>query len=120
MTADGAYDTTDCYAAIEALGALPVLPPDADARDWGSDGARDRTVRRVNEIGRKAWKVESDYHRRSLAEVAMYRMKTIFGSRLSARTLERQQTEGAVRCRALNIMTQLGMPDSHLFQSKMA
>lgn len=118
VTGDGAYDATDCYAAIVALGALPVIPPDVDARDWGRDSARDRTVRRVNEVGRKVWKEESDYHRRSLAEVAMYRMKTIFGPCLRARSLERQQTEGAVRCRALNKMTQLGMPDAYLFQRK--
>jgi Transposase DDE domain len=119
VTTDGAYDTTDCYGAIVARGALAVIPPNADAKDWGSHGARDQTVRRVNEIGRKAWKEESDYHRRSLAETAMFRMKTIFGPRLAARTEERQQTEAAVRCRALNRMTSLGMPSSYLFQSKM-
>lgn len=120
VTADGAYDTTDCYSAIEALGALAVIPPDADARDWGSDGARDRVVRRVKEIGRAAWKKESGYHRRSLAEVGMFRMKTIFGPALSARVMENQQTEGAIRCRALNTMTRLGMPDAYLFQRKAA
>ena len=120
VTADGAYDTTDCYSAIEALGALAVIPPDADARDWGSDGARDRVVRRVKEVGRAAWKKESGYHRRSLAEVGMFRMKTIFGPALSARVMENQQTEGAIRCRALNTMTQLGMPDAYLFQRKSA
>jgi hypothetical protein len=47
-------------------------------------------------------------------------MKTIFGSHLSSRSMERQQTEAAIRCRALNRMTHLGMPSSHLFQRKSA
>lgn len=120
VTTDGAYDSSDCYSAILARGALPVIPPDKTARDWGSDGARDRTVRRVNEIGRAAWKQESDYHRRSLAETAMFRMKTIFGAYLSSRAMECQQTEAAIRCRALNRMTHLGMPSSYLFRDKAA
>ncbi len=120
VTTDGAYDSSDCYSAILARGAEPVIPPDVDARDWGSDGARDHTVRRINQIGRKAWKQERNYHRRSLAETGMFRMKTIFGGHLSARTMDRQQTEAAIRCRALNRMTHLGMPDSYLFQRKIA
>jgi hypothetical protein len=120
VTADGADDTTDCYDAIVARDARPVIPPDANATDHGTDRARDRTVRRIGQIGRKAWKREARYHRRSLAETAMYRMKTIFGPRLSARTLRRQQTEAAIRCRALNRMTRLGMPQSYPVQDTAA
>jgi hypothetical protein len=50
----------------------------------------------------------------------MYRMKTIFGPRLSARTLRRQQTEAAIRCRALNRMTRLGVPQSYPVQDTAA
>lgn len=120
VSTDGGYDASDCYAAIQARKARPVIPPDVDARDWGSTGARDQTVRRIAEVGRKAWKQESGYHRRSLAETAMYRMKSIFGERLSARDLARQQTEVAIRCRALNRMTQAGMPQAYLFQGTQA
>lgn len=120
VTADGAYDTTDCYDAIVARNARPVIPPDANATDHGTDRARDQTVRRIGQIGRKAWKREARYHRRSLAETMMYRMKTIFGPRLSARTLPRQQTESAIRCRALNRMTRLGMPQSYPVQDTAA
>jgi hypothetical protein len=70
-------------------------------------------MRRIAEIGRKAWKVETGYHRRSLAETTMYRMKTIFGDDLQSREEERQKTEVAIRCAALNRMTHLGMPDSY-------
>jgi IS5 family transposase len=120
VTADGAYDTFDCYNAIEARGARPVIPPDANAVDHGSEDARDQTVRRVAEIGRKAWKVESGYHRRSLAETAMFRMKTLFGPHLTARSLANQQTEAAIRCRALNRITRAGMPLSYPVQDRAA
>jgi hypothetical protein len=39
-------------------------------------------------------------------------MKAIFGRHLASRRPECQVTEGAIRGRALDIMTHLGMPDS--------
>jgi cytochrome c oxidase subunit 1 len=42
----------------------------------------------------------------------MFRMKTIFDDHLSARLLSTQRTQALIRCRALNIMTNRGMPDS--------
>ncbi|MEQ8672505.1 MAG: IS5/IS1182 family transposase, partial [Aggregatilineales bacterium] len=70
-------------------------------------------LRRIRHIGRKRWKIEAGYHRRSLAETAVFRFKTIFGNTLSSRTLTRQVTEARVKAVALNRMTQLGMPDSY-------
>ena len=40
-------------------------------------------------------------------------MKAVFGGHLASRGPEQQATEGAIRCRALNIMTHLGMPDGY-------
>ena len=45
----------------------------------GSGLIRDENLRRIRQVGRKAWKQEVGYHRRSLAETQMYRVKTIFG-----------------------------------------
>jgi hypothetical protein len=44
---------------------------------------------------------------------AVFRFKTIFGDHLSIRLLTTQATQFGARCRALNIMTHLGMPDSY-------
>ena len=55
---------------------------------------------------------ESGYHRRSLAETAMSRMKTIFGGTIASRKPGQQAKEVGIRCRALNIMTHQGMPVS--------
>jgi len=52
-------------------------------------------------------------HQRSLAETAMFRFKTVFGDHLQSRALPQQATEAAIKCAALNRMTQLGMPDSY-------
>jgi hypothetical protein len=48
--------------------------------------------------------------RRSLAETAIYRYKTIIGRRLHARSLPNQRTEAKIACNVLNQMTSLGMP----------
>ena len=118
VTGDGGYDTADCYATIAEAGASAVVPPRKGARIWqhGNSGEepldRDANLRRIRKVGRKRWKEESDYHRRSLVETAFFRLKTIFGPGLSARCLEGQATEAAIRCLALNRMTSLGMPDS--------
>jgi hypothetical protein len=50
---------------------------------------------------------------RFLAENSIFRFKTIFGDRLSARLLETQATQARICCAALNRMTHLGMPDSY-------
>ncbi|HEX7173690.1 MAG TPA: IS5 family transposase, partial [Pyrinomonadaceae bacterium] len=70
-------------------------------------------VVRAREVGRDNWKKEAGYHRRSLAETAMMRLKTIFSDRLRAREWRRQVTELRVRCVAMNRMTSLGMPQSY-------
>ena len=43
----------------------------------------------------------------------MFRLKTIFTGEVCARKLETQTTELMIECKALNRMTQLGMPDSY-------
>ena len=52
-------------------------------------------------------------HRRSLAETALMRLKTIFSDRLKAGEWRRQETELRVRCAVMNRMTSLGMPQSY-------
>ncbi len=120
FSADGAYDKRKVYEACVARGIGRVsIPPRKDARIWQHGNcaapplARDQNLRRIRKVGRQKWKQESGYHRRSLAETAMFRFKTIFGSQLQARKLPQQETEAKVKCAALNRMTHLGMPDSY-------
>jgi len=69
-------------------------------------------VKRITEIGSRAWKIEARYHRRSLAETAMYRTKTLISPTLNSRTLPNQKTEAAIAVNCLNRFTDLGMPVS--------
>jgi len=119
VSADGAYDSRNCYDAIRERKARAAIPPQKRARIWqhGNTKAerhiRDENLRAIRRKGRREWKRESGYHRRSLAETQVYRVKTIFGERVSARSFEGQAAQLLVRCATLNRMTHLGMPDSY-------
>ena len=68
VTADAAYDTIAVYEAAGARGAQVVVPPKRTAavsRRRPRSLARDRTVKRVQEIGRRRWKKETGYHRQA-------------------------------------------------------
>lgn len=118
LSGDGAYDKEKVYQAAAAKGVGKItIPPRRDAVLWEENGTephpRNENLRRIWECGRKEWKTESGYHRRSLAETAMFRFKTIFGDHLDTRETKRQKTEARIKCAALNRMTRLGMPDSY-------
>jgi hypothetical protein len=118
VSADKAYDSFGCHKAILAKDARPVIPPRKGAAITPPPGAKDppltrgAIVRRITGTGSKAWKVEANYHRRSLAETAMFRIKTVFAPTLRARTLPNQKTEAAITVNCLNQFTALGMPVS--------
>lgn len=119
VSADGGYDRRACYEAIAQRGARAVIPPRRGARIWQHGNrkaprlARDENLRRIRQIGRAQWKQESGYHRRSLAETAIFRLKTLFGATLRARSEAAQETETRLRLNALNLMTALGMPETY-------
>lgn len=50
------------------------------------------------------------YHRRSVAETAMYRIKTLLSGHLSLRDYDAQAGEAMAMVKALNWMTLLGTP----------
>lgn len=68
---DGAYDHRHCYDEIAQRGAKAVIPPRKDAVIWqhGNCNApphpRDENLRYIRKHGRKKWKRDSGYHRRS-------------------------------------------------------
>lgn len=120
VSGDGSYDKRKFYEAARERGVKRItVPPQRNARIWQHGNSskpplpRDQNLRRIRRVGRKRWKQEAGYHRRSLAETAVFRFKIIFGNTLSARTLPRQITEARIKGAALNRMTQLGMPDSY-------
>jgi hypothetical protein len=120
FAADGAYDKRKVYDHLNTHSPEVdiLIPPRKNARIWkhGNTKAqrlkRDENLRSIRKHGRKEWKEKSGYHIRSLAETAMFRLKTIFGDELSTGLLETQITQAFVRCAALNKMTHLGMPQA--------
>lgn len=121
FSADGAYDKRTVYRDVRmhSPDSKIHIPPRKDARIWQHGNCkappqpRDENLRYIHRHGRNVWKRDSNYHQRSLAETAMFRMKTIFDDHLSARLLSTQRTQAQIRCKALNIMTYQGMPDSY-------
>ena len=116
ITADAAYDTLAIYDASAVRSAKVVVPPIKTAtrsRHRGTlPSARDRTIMRVKEIGRRRWKKESGYHQQARVENTFFRYKTIIGPRLLARHPESQEAEAVIACNILNTMTALGRAKS--------
>ncbi len=113
IVGDRAYDTGELYDAAEDRGAKVVVPPIKRARvNRNGSRFRNRTVRRVNRIGRRRWQKEAGYHRQGKVENAFFRYKTIIAGRLRSRSLGTQETESLLACKILNQMLAAGRPNS--------
>jgi len=118
---DGAYDTNGCYQASAEKGITPVVPPQRNAV-FHPNAPPHMKVRNDaclailglgnDEVARQLWKKLAGYHRRSLAETAMFRFKQLFGDRLASREFRRQEVEVRIKCEAINRMNSLGLPRS--------
>ena len=116
LTADAAYDTRGIYEAAGARGATVVIPPTRTAtvsERRPRSPARDRTIRILQQVGRRQWKKDSGYHQQARVENAFFRYKSIIGESLRARRRAGQETEAILACNILNQMTQLGRPASY-------
>lgn len=113
VSADGAYDTKACHAAIIERGAQAVIPPRKNGQRWketlAGASVRNEALKACRRLGWRIWKKWSGYHRRSLVETKMHCFKRL-GERVMARTFERQVVELHVRVALLNRFTQLGCP----------
>ena len=124
--ADGAYDGQPAYEYCAEIGSEIVVPPCKNAVPDPPDDKRKgrwprrHAIERITALevdsdkdeARKQWKIESDYHTRSLAETTMFRFKTTFGDRIAALKDDNQKVEAALKCKILNHFTQIGMPVS--------
>lgn len=123
---DGAYDSWDNDEYLARKGIEALIPPCKGSKirqkqQRGVDplprDERLRAIRRLGggdfEYGRRRWALASGYSRRSLAETGMMRQKVILGPGLRSREEPSQRVECLLRCRVLNKMTGLGMPDSY-------
>ena len=123
---DGAYDRFPCYKLATTKSFELIVPPQRNARNTEERKnkiskakreflhGRDAVIKSIREIGRTEWKKAAGYHRRSLVETVMFRIKTILGSKLSSKLFENQKVEVAIWCKIINHMTHLGMPISYV------
>lgn len=113
---DGAYDKKKVRKVVAKMGARAIVPPPKNAVN--SKGGvtelleRDQAIDRIKQIGRKEWKQEVGYHKKSLSETAMHRYKMVIGNTLRARKMENQVTEVRVGCHILNVFRGEGMPNA--------
>jgi hypothetical protein len=93
VTADGAYDTRACHAAIAARGAAAVIPPRKNGKPWKDPTAgaavRNKALRSCRRLGRAIWNRWTGYHRRSMAEAWMRCFKPL-GERVMSRDFDRR------------------------------
>lgn len=120
LGADGAYDKRKVYEELIRRRIKEILiSPRVGARIWFHGNRirdkhpRDENLRQIRQRGRTQWKKDSGYHMRSLAETGVYRYKTIFGDDLAGREMNHQEVEVKLKCKILNKMTSMGMPDSY-------
>lgn len=122
MAGDGAYDTMIVYRELEKRKIKPIIPPRVTAKiskhgnSGGREKPRDKNIRGIRKLGRKKWKKSVNYHRRSIAETTMFRLKTTFGDKLTSRNFKQQEIEVKIKCDALNKMIKLGKPKAIKFQ----
>lgn len=121
---DGAYDRFRCYEDALSRQARGIYPPQMNARTSQERvrnqkkaspeaiAQRDAAIEAVRALGQAQWKRQVGYHRRSLAETGIFRLKTLLGHRLKARQWEYQATEARVWCYIANRMAELGLPDT--------
>ncbi len=121
FSGDKGYDKFKVYEALEKIGVKKItIDPQEGARiGLHANGrypppARDKNLREIKKKGLKKWKKDNGYHRRSLAENAFFRFKTMLGDCLRSRKIENQKVEALLMCSCLNKMTLAGMPESYL------
>ncbi len=108
--ADGAYDSKACHQLISHKGATACIPPRKNAGLWEKGHPRNEAVLVMRKEGLAHWKKISGYHRRSLAETAMYRFKQLMAGKISLRTYNGQVGEVMAYVGAINKLNTLGLP----------
>ncbi len=119
MRGDGAYDPNIVRQTAYKKGARTIVPPPRHASikrakdGWVKD--RDEDIETIYKLGgknagRRPWKEKVGYFKRSLIEMAILRIKTMFGEELKSRLLETQRSEVLCKCLIINKMNEIGLP----------
>jgi Transposase DDE domain len=120
IRADGAYDTKELYKIAEDWGAKAIIPPAITSKAQHELKKpppkfesflipRDATLTHIRTFssfseGLKDWKQQSGYHKRSLIEAWMSRLKKSFGFNLQHKTEAARRNEVITKVNLLNLM----------------
>ncbi|MBM3456409.1 MAG: IS5 family transposase [Bacteroidetes bacterium] len=114
---DGAGDSYEMYRLAERERVNLITPPRKGSKyKIGIDRSkRDETVQMIYKMGNneealKKWKKLRGYHRRSLVETAISRIKGILGNTLKSRSLINQHHEMLLKSLIINKLNTLGLP----------
>lgn len=114
---DGAGDSYEMYKLEERERVKLITPPRKGAkyRIGIERSKRDENVRMIHELGGnedalKQWKKRNGYHRRSLVETAISRIKGMLGNTLRSRSLINQHHEMLLKSLIINKVNALGLP----------
>jgi hypothetical protein len=120
---DKAYDRFRFRRCVHKRGATNGTPPSRNAKvhyKTEDPGVLERNAAITeiaclggDDLARKLWKKLTGYHKRSLVETTMYRIKQLFGDRLRSRNMEQQYVESYIKCLVLNKMTNIGLPKGY-------
>ena len=120
VTADGAFDTRKCHAAIAARSAAAIIPPRKNAKPWqarhgGGDRAqrglaRIQTLRPDHLPTMERLPPQKPRRNQDALLEPKDREAKLLGQRLAARDFDRQVAEFQVRVAVLNGFTALGIP----------
>lgn len=124
VMADGAYDTEEFYKIIYDWGARAMIPPARTSKAQYELKnkpkkikeylkQRDETIEAIRkheafDEGLGSWKESSGYHKRSLIEACMFRLKRTFGFYLHQKTEYGRKNEIIAKVNLLNLMASLG------------
>jgi len=110
ISADGAYDTKNCYETLKNKGCTPLIPPRKNAALWEDGHPRNKAVMALRDGTISEWKTESGYHYRSISGTAMSRYKGLTSGELSLRCYNAQVGEIMANVKAIHKVIGLGMP----------
>jgi len=118
IRADGAYDTEEMYRLAASRDAKVIIPPARTSKSQDERinqpqvkkrylKQRDNTIKKIRKYdnfddGLKSWKISSKYHRRSLIEAMMFRLKRTFGFYLQHKTEQGRINEIITKMNILN------------------
>lgn len=131
LIGDGAYGSHKLYTQVEKERKISLLSPPrknaklhvrfkethsgrrcsggkyADFIDEVGWETQNRYLRDCIHLGWDEWKKQIDYHKRSLVETAMWRLKSAFSDKLKSKTEANLNNEIAIRINLLNYWTKL-------------